>query len=179
MMKSKIISFSLVCILGFSGSVVCAGENYWGGGIGIFDYSEEGIDGEASLTALFGRFGTHFNENFSGEIRVGLGIGDDSVNVLGTDVNVELDNMFGGYLRGGVSVSEGFYPYAILGYTRGELTASASGFSNSESESDVSFGIGADFSFGESTKFNLEYINYLDKDGAEVSGFSVGIVRPF
>ena len=179
MMKSKIINFGFLCILGLSGSVVYADENYWGAGVGMFDYSEEGIDSDASLTALFGRLGTQFNENFSGEIRAGFGIGDDSINVLSTDVNVELDSMFGGYIRGGVPVSENFYPYAILGYTRGEISVSVPGFSDSESESDVSFGIGADFGLGESTKFNIEYINYLDKEGAEVSGFSIGIVRPF
>ena len=128
---------------------------------------------------LAGRLGTKFNENFSGEIRVGLGIGDDSVDVLGTEVDVELDSMFGAYVRGGLQAADSFYPYVVLGYTRGELTASVPGFSDSESESDVSFGLGADVDINEKLTLNIEYMNYFDKDGAEVDGFSFGLVTKF
>jgi opacity protein-like surface antigen len=122
----------------------------------------------------------NLNANFSGEIRVGVGVGDDSVDVLGTEVDVELDKMFGVYLRGGIPVSEVVCPYAIIGYTNGEVTASAAGFgSASESESDVSFGVGVDFAVNKEITINAEYINYFDKDGAEIGGFALGIVTKF
>ncbi|MBD3648422.1 MAG: porin family protein [Pseudomonadales bacterium] len=157
-----------------------AETGYYGGSFAFVDYSEEGIGDDASLNILYGRLGTRFNENFSGEIRAGIGIGDDSVNVLGTDVDLELDTLFGAYVRGGIQASETLYPYVILGYTRGEATASVSGFGSvSDSESDVSFGLGVDFDVSKTLTINFEYMNYLDKGGAEIDGFSIGIATIF
>lgn len=153
---------------------------YYGGNLSFLDYSEDIIDDSASLTAIYGRLGTTFNENFSGEFRVGVGVGGDTVDVSGTDVGVELDSMFGAYVRGGIPVSENFFPYVVLGYTRGEVTVSASGFgSYSESETDTSFGLGADINVNSQFTINVEYMNYFDKDGAEIDGFSVGIASKF
>lgn len=173
---------SLIAGLGLSAllSGYVQAENYYGGNISFLDYSEEGIDDDASLTAIVGRLGTTFNENFSGEVRLGFGVGDDTVDVFGFDADVELDNMFGAYVRGGIPVTDSFFPYAIVGYTRGEVTASISGFgSESETESDVSFGVGADVNVNQNIIINVEYMNYFDKDGAEIDGFSIGIASKF
>ncbi len=160
---------------------VLAEDQFYGGlGFVFLDYSEEGVDEDLSLTAIYGRIGSQFNENFSGEIRAGFGVGDDSVDILGIDVDLELDTFFGAYLRGGIPVSETFSPYAVVGFTRGELTASASGFgSESESETDVSFGLGADITANDDVVLNLEYMNYLDKDGVEIDGFAFSVVTTF
>ena len=165
-------------------SLMCTGlnavaENYVGGNFAFVEYSIDGLDDDASLTAIYGRLGTEFNENFSGEIRLGIGVGDDDVNVLGTPVTVELNSLYGAYVRGGVPVSEQFFPYAVLGYTRGEAEASGPGGSIDESDSDVSFGVGADIAFSDQLSLNIEYMNWYDKDGAELSGFTFGLVSKF
>lgn len=172
---------SLVAALGLSAllSGYTQAENYFGGSVSFLDYSEEGISESASLTAIVGRLGTTFNENFSGEARLGLGLGDDTVSVFGYDADIELDNMFGAYVRGGLPVSESFYPYVILGYTRGEATISVGSYSESQSETDISFGLGADVNVGQSVTLNVEYMSYFDKDGAEINGFSFGVARKF
>ena len=95
------------------------------------------------------------------------------------DVDIELDSMFGAYVRGGLQAADSFYPYVALGYTRGEVTASVPGFSTSESESDISFGFGADVDINKKLTLNIEYMNYFDKDGTEVDGFSFGVVTKF
>tara|TARA_R110001592_G_scaffold357853_1_gene661654 strand:+ start:83 stop:619 length:537 start_codon:yes stop_codon:yes gene_type:complete len=178
-MYYKCAAIAVLGVACLSNNVALAEQNYAGGSIAFVDYSEEAISDDASLMMLSGRLGTKFNENLSGEIRIGFGIGDDSVNVFGNDVDVELDTMFGAYVRGGIQAADKFYPYVVLGYTRGEVTASVPGFSDSESESDVSFGLGADVDINEKLTFNAEYMNYLDKDGVEVDGFSLGIVTKF
>ena len=131
-----------VTALMLSGSVL-AQTGYVGGGLALVDYSEVGVSDEASLTAIYGRLGTNFNENFSGEIRVGLGLGSDTVFIdpLGFDADIKLNNLFGVYVKGGVPISDALFPYVVLGYTRGEVEASALGVSISSSESDVSFGL--------------------------------------
>lgn len=164
-----------VTALMLSGSVL-AQTGYVGGGLALVDYSEVGVSDEASLTAIFGRLGTNFNENFSGEIRVGFGLGNDTVSLGSLDVDVELNNLFGVYVKGGVPISDALFPYVILGYTRGEMEVSALGGSLSSSESDVSFGIGADFAVSDSVTASVEYMNYLDQEFAEVGGFSFSVV---
>ena len=124
--------------------------------------------------------GTTFNENFSGEIRLGFGVGDDSVDVLGFDADIELDNLFGAYFRGGIPVTGSFFPYAVIGYTRSKLTAFISSFgSKSDSGTDLSFGLGADINVSKNIIINVEYMNYFDKDGTEIDGFSIGIASKF
>lgn len=157
-----------------------AQETYVGGNAAFLDYSEDGIRDEASLTAIYGRLGSQFNEILSAEFRLGLGIGDDSIGFMGRDVDVDLKNMFGAYVRAGLPVTDVFYPYAVIGYTRGEVEYSLSGFgSDSDAESDVSFGVGSDFSLGQQMTINVEYMNYLDKNGVEIDGFSVGFAKSF
>lgn len=177
MVNKKIIAAGLLAL---TCAVQTQAGTYYGGNLSFLDYSEEGISDDASLTAVYGRLGTNFNENFSGEIRVGFGIGDDTIDVFGTDVGVELDSVFGAYVRGGIPVAENFFPYIVLGYSRGEVTASASGFgSDSESETDTSFGLGADIDVNSNFTINVEYMNYFDKDGAEINGFSIGLANKF
>lgn len=170
-------------LLGIAGTALLStgsvqADSYFGLNATKIDYSESGID-DIDLTAANFRFGTVLSENVAFEVRAGIGIGDDTVNVMGVDVDVELENMFGAYFRFGAPVNEDFYPYAVLGYTRGKLEASAMGFSDSESESDTSFGVGADFTVSDGLVINIEYMNFLDKDDVEVDGLSFGVARSF
>lgn len=162
--------------LAVMGSAAFAQNYYVGGNFAAIEYSEDGIDDDADLTALYGRVGTKFNDYLSAEIRAGFGVGDDDVNALGFDVDVELENFYGVYVRGGLPTGSIAYPYVIAGYTRGEVEVSVLGFSNSESESDISYGIGLDLNINERVTLNIEYINYLDKSEAEISGLNVGAV---
>lgn len=175
---NKSIKSAVILALAMASAVSHAQTTYIGGSFGMVDYSESGVE-DASFTAVFGRLGTFFNPNFSGELRAGFGLGDDTVTVMGTDVDVELNSLYGVFLRGGIEANDVFYPYIALGYTRGEIKASAQGFSASESESDMSFGIGTDLTFNDGLTANIEYMNYFDKDGAEISGFSVGFSKSF
>lgn len=171
----KKIAVAIAIIVGFSGSVQ-AQEVYYGVSISVIDYAE--IGETATLNAITARLGTNFNENFSGEIRAGFGVGDDTVD-FGIDVDIELDTMYGAYLRGGIPVNDSFFPYVVVGYTRGEVTASVGSESVSNSESDTSFGVGADFTISDNASINFEYMNYLDKNGAEIDGFSIGFTSRF
>ena len=178
MLKKTSFVRSITCatLLAAAGSA-SAGDMYYGGNLTFMDYSELGAD--ASVFALSGRIGSQWNENFSGELRAGFGLGDDTVTLFGESVDFKLNHYIGAYVRGGAQVGESFYPYVVIGLTRGEAEASVSGFSASTSESDFSFGLGADFDLSESLSFNIEYMNYLDKDGGELSGFSLGLSTTF
>ena len=173
-MNKKIIIALLTLAIVNVGSLK-AESMYYGAGAAFLDFSDNEISDSASLNAIFGRLGMQFNENIAAELRLGIGIGDDTLDIFGFDATVELDTLYGFYLKGGVPVSDAFYPYAVLGYSRGEATASVPGFgSDSSSESDFSYGLGVDFIVTDYVSVNLEYMNYLDKDGSEIDGFAIG-----
>ena len=175
MKKLLVASVVSAAILGsFSAS---ANDTYFGASVNFLDIGSDGDD--VSINTLVGTLGKNVNENLSAEFRFGFGLSSDSVDVFGTEVDIDLNNMYGVYLKGKLPMSDSFVPYAVIGYSRGELEASAMGISASESESDVSFGFGFDYKTSESFSVNFEYINYLDKDGTEVDGFGIGFAKSF
>lgn len=175
-MKSVITHSAFVLTLLAAGSAMAA-DPYAGGSIVFLDADATDVRGaDASLTGVTGRLGAMANDNIGGEVRVTLGVGDDSVGSGFFETDVELNSMIGGYLRAGIPAGPSFYPYAILGFTRVELEYSNPNFGNeSESETDVSYGFGVDLSLDRNLSLNVEYMNYFDKDSDEISGFSIGI----
>jgi len=174
--KNRILAIAAATLLSTSAQ---AADHYYGASFASLDYSEDGMPQELSFQTLSARLGTNINENFSAEFRAGFGIGDDQISVESITVDAELNKVYGLYVRGGFQATEALFPYAIIGYTRGTLKASAMGYSDSESENDTSFGVGVDFEVKENIKLNAEYLNMFDKDGADVDGFSVGFTVNF
>lgn len=149
-------------------------ENYIGGNISAVKADFENAS-DAKLVALYGRLGTEFSENFSGEVRLGTGIDDDKVN----GVKVDLDHFYGAYVRGGIPVTENFFPYAVVGITRAELKYKGFGRSEKDSGSDISFGVGTDINLTPELSLNVEYMNYYDKHDVAIDGFAVGATYRF
>ena len=193
MFYKKICGFAAGLLL-FCG--VASAQGYGGVNLAFLTYAEDDsvVDGitvsadDASLTAFYGRLGYQVSENFSLEGRLGLGVGDDTVDITLTDSNgnsaivdgeLELKHLIGAYIRVGAPTSNAFYPYAIAGITQVKLDATVGAVTVSDSESDFSFGVGADFGDADSGGFNIEYMNYYDDDGASVKGFSIGYVSRF
>lgn len=179
--KTTMLKTLLAASIVSASCAASAAEMYAGGGIAVLDSDE------VTFNAVYGRFGAFFNENISAEARLGLGVGDDTVD----GEKFELDNYYGVYVRGGIPATEIFYPYAILGFTKGKWSSSYSysevflgeeitiSGSDSGSESDLSYGVGADFAVTENLKINAEYMSYMDKDAAELTGFTVGVAFSF
>lgn len=169
-MKLKTTAFLLASALSTS---AIANETYFG-----LNYLATDVDfGFVSVNpgAIETKYGGFVSDNVAIEGRAGFGLTDDSVN----GVDVEVDSILGIYAVYNFQPKGDFNPYALIGYTRGELSASSSFGSDSESENDVSFGLGADFSISDASAFNLEWIQYIDKSGGEVTGFSAGMVWKF
>lgn len=150
---------------------------YIGGAAQFLSYEEPGVDTDHIVVA--GRLGAFFNQYIAAEARLGLGVVGDETNAFGPTIDIDLNYVFGAYLRGGVPVNDVAFPYVLLGYSRGEVEASANGVSIDEAESDVSFGFGLDVKVNDKFSVFGEYANLLDKDGAEVSGFSFGLAVNF
>lgn len=150
----------------------------WVGGISYAHLSddEDGLD--ISLEALVGSLGYKINfENgfhFIPEVRVGVGITDDTVTVIGVNVDVELDSFLALSVKGQYELENGIYLFAAPTYANAEFTISASqgGQSASATEDSWEFGlgVGAGYSFTSSTSLEASYEQF---DGTDV--LSVGL----
>lgn len=169
-MKKTMIAGAVIASLTIATAVSAKEGSYFG-----FGATQHNLDGgffDADVMTLDGKIGTYFNENFSGEFRLGLGMTDDDF--FGSDIEVE--NYYGAYLRAGIPVTDAFYPYAIAGYSNVKVGVSGGG---SDSESDFSYGLGADFALTNDMDLSIEYMRYLDKDGGEIDGIGLGLKFKF
>jgi opacity protein-like surface antigen len=131
--------------------------------------------GDASPMTLGAKLGMSINKNFAVEARLGTGLSDDSI--VGVDVKV--DNFAGIYGKGILPLSDVASIYGLLGYTQGKLKFEAPGLSESDSDSDISYGIGADFAISATTSVGVEWARLFKGDGYTVEGLSLGVSFKF
>lgn len=67
----------------------------------------------------------------------------------------------------------------MLGITRAEGTAKVSGHSNSDDETDLSYGIGIDFNVSNHIYIGLEYMSYLSKSDFDLNSIALGVTKYF
>ena len=139
---------------------------YVGGGLMEATIDFDGYSGEANPTALFARVGYQMNDFLAVEGRLGTGFDDDHFH----GANVEVEDMIGAYAKVGIPTTVGLYPYAMLGVTSGEISVNG----HSDDDSDVSYGIGVDYWVAPQVSIGLEYMSYVDIDGADLSGITLG-----
>ncbi|TBW50777.1 porin family protein [Marinobacter halodurans] len=141
-------------------------------------YEEDGVDDTLDVGAIFVQLGAQINPYLAGELRVGSGITDDSTTIYGVDASLEIKNLFGGYLKAGIPTGTLVYPYVVAGVSRAEVEVTASSgyyqVSNSDSGSDISYGAGVNLDIADNFAANVEYMQYYDKDGIDISGISFG-----
>ena len=143
------------------------------------DYVRSSIEpdngGSADPNALQFKFGSWINRNetLGGELRLGLGIGDDS---LGGGADVEIDRYYGAYFRGQFPNTLPVRPYGLIGLTRMETTVDyPGGGSDGENYTDLSLGLGADISLTDVVFVSVEYLRAVDRSGDEVSNIGIGL----
>ena len=156
-----------------------AGDTYLGIQYAIGDYSEPDIP-DYSPTALVGRFGGFIHPNFAFEGRFGAGMKDDTQNVLGFDATLELDTLVGLYGAGHLNITQSSSVYGLIGFTGVDGTVTVAGFPDSESdgETDLSYGVGANIGITKSFTLNAEYISYISKD-FDLNAIGLGLVIGF
>lgn len=144
---------------------------YLGGGYAPLTLDSNDVSSNAHLDALFVRGGVQFNENLAAEVRIGTGIQDDRVD--GT--KVELEDMYGIYLKAGLPTTVGLYPYALLGATHAKIKLSNNGLHSSTSDSDISYGLGIEYEINYAATAGLEWANLYDKNGDTITGVTLGL----
>ena len=133
------------------------------------------VGGDANPTTIGATLGMSINKNLAIEARLGTGLSDDSISAA----NIKIDNFAGIYAKGILPVSNVASVYGLLGYTQGKIKVDAPGISASDSDSDISYGIGAEYAISGTTSVGLEWARFFKGDGYKVDGLSLGLSFKF
>jgi opacity protein-like surface antigen len=107
--------------------------------------------------------GVQFNDYFALEAHAGTG---------GSDNGVDLDYLVGAYAKGILPISPEFRIFGLLGGTEVELSASGLG---SDSESDFSYGAGAELDLAPNLSVGADYMRYLDESDFDFDAATLGL----
>jgi outer membrane immunogenic protein len=177
-MKKNVLALMLVSAAAISGAAMAAGTDpgfYLGGGYSFTTLDSNDVNSDADLGVLFLRGGYQLNQYIALEARLGEGVQDDKI----AGVKIENEEFYGGYVKVGLPTTTPFYPYALLGMTHTKLKLSGGGFSDTTSDSDVSYGVGVDYRFDKQLSAGIEYANFYDKDGDSITGLTLGVNYKF
>jgi len=175
-MKKIAIALAMV-----SASIAAQAQMY--GEIGYTSTSaKQQIDGlgiKASPSALRGILGYELNPHLAVEGLVAFGMTSDTLKVNGVSVpglELELDSAVGLYLKPKTQLNEQVELFGRVGFARVKGTSSAAGLgSESDSDTSFSFGAGLSYAINPSTSLKADYMQYLNKDGFKVNGFTFGL----
>lgn len=155
---------------------------YIGGGYHSGTYEEDGIP-DFDLGAIELKFGKYLGSQVAVEGRLLLPVDDDSNQIEIFDATLELKNAISLFLRGDIPLGERANFYGLLGFTNAkfevEFSLGGDSISDSESESDLSYGLGVDGEIASGLAINAEYIFYLSEDDYDYSGFVIGLTKKF
>lgn len=169
-MNSTLKSLTIVGLLAASSFVSAEGWNF-GGGYGNYMESDGGSD--ISLGAIYASAGYTYDSGqmtFMPSLRLGVGLGDDSVE----GVKVEIDTLVIASIRGQYNVTDSFGVFLQPSYGRLEATATFNG--RTATSDDWEFGFGGGASFKVSDSFSIEAM-YEAFDEADV--LSIGFRTTF
>lgn len=174
-MNKKITAVVLsATLLGMASVPALAQEQESSGYFGV-NYAALGLvssnETELDTPVVFMTPGLQVNSIFAVEGRAGFGVDTDRIG----SIEFAVQNYFGVFARLGAPVNPRFYPYLMLGYGLVKIDSSI----GSSSVKDFAYGIGANFGFTENFFGKVEYMNYYDEDGLELSGGALGIEYRF
>ncbi|MFT3905049.1 MAG: porin family protein [Steroidobacteraceae bacterium] len=185
-MNSKIISLSLGAVVlgtvvtssamaqGYYGPDYDRGGNdfrpYIGASVGELIYSEPGL--ETLYPSAFNfRLGVPLSRYLAIEGRVGTGFSDTRTYVDGDPVDVGIDSMYAGYLKGSLPLAPQFSLYGLAGAAHTNLEVKSDGQSSHFQESSFSFGVGGDYWLNRDMALNVEWVRTM-RDGFDDDGYT-------
>lgn len=173
-------TISAVVLTGFIISPAFAGTpgaSYAGLQYAHFMY-EDDFGFETEPGAVVGRIGHFLNKFVAIELRAGFGISDGDIELDGSDTRAdsEVDALYGIYFAGHVPITDRFSVYGLLGYTGGEAAFdNGPNGSESENDSDFSFGAGVEVGIIPAVSGTVEYVSYFSESDYDIEALSVGL----
>jgi hypothetical protein len=145
------------------------------GEVGVTSLTVTELGYTAKPSMVRGLIGQELNENFAIEGMLATGLSDGNFNVSGVNVGIKVDNAYGAYLKAKANPSNDLEVFARVGFNKMNITASALGYSASDSGSDTAIGAGLKFALAKDVKLAVDYMTYYQKNGIKATGYTVGL----
>lgn len=130
--------------------------------------------------ALRGIIGYEFHPMFAVEGMAGFGVNEDnktvSVNGVPTDVEVKLSSMYGIWLKPKYVMNQ-FELFGRIGYSHTKIKTSSpnASLTGSESDDDLSYGLGVNFRFNPRMYAGVDWMRYSKQSGNKVDGLTISV----
>ena len=165
-------------------SVAAQAQTYAEVGVLAGGYEEDvfGMMVKSSPKALRAIIGREISENVAIEGLLGLGVGGGGLKVDGVkvpDSDLKFKSILGVYLKGKVNVTNGLDVFARAGLSRVEATVTVGSAKASGRDSDFSYGLGVSYALNKVTSLTFDYMNFMDKSGGKMTGFTMGVGYKF
>lgn len=172
------IATTLVILAGAisPGSLLAASVGWIGGDVMQWTYNPDQVD-KLNATTVNIRGGVEYSDYFGVETHFALG-GSDQVTVNNTVVNVDLDYMWGVFLRGSYPVGAARL-YGIFGASNLMMSIDSDILSGVDRITRLSYGAGAEYLINKKWAINADYIVYLKSESFTFSGVSAGLKYRF
>jgi len=159
-------------------STIYAGVQY-----GLSSFSIKGNQEDFNTDVILGRFGLR-SDFIALEARLGSGITSDTKTPAGSifDFTASIDSLLGLYGVANADFGKFSSVYGLVGVTRLEATlrgSSGSAISETEYETGLSIGVGANLGVWEDVSINLEYTSYLIDSDFDLDSVGLGVVFGF
>lgn len=148
-------------------------------GYSFVTVSAEGEDFNPSV--LRGLLGYQVTPNLALEAMYGVNLSDDTTRVSGVSVKGEVQHTYGFYIKPQYAVTPVLTVFGRLGYAESKvkLSAPSLGIQASDSDNDVSYGLGLGYTLSPKASVTADYMSYYNKDGVKATGITLGLAYRF
>ncbi|SEK95803.1 Opacity protein [Roseateles sp. YR242] len=130
---------------------------------------------KANPTALRGIAGWNVHQYVALEVMVAAGVSDDNFDSGAGAYKAKVENAYGVYIKPKYALNDQFEVFGRVGFANSKVKLSTTGLSGSDSDSDVSWGLGATYKFNKQWYGAADYTSYFNKDGLKVDGFALNV----
>lgn len=171
--QTKAITFIGALALTFSGQLFSQTNSNWSVGYLVSAELEatDGFTSTADVSSITLSYNQNISDAFTVEYELGLGIGSDDIEFSSGFVCIldsctaELEHHYGIYGSYTFTNQSDLSPYVKIGLSAAKIDVNGT----KESDNGISYGVGVTIG----SSFQLEYLNYYDKDGISLTGITL------
>lgn len=172
-MKKTLLTTALAtAMIGLSTTALAQDEyrSYVGIDYQLYSFSTSGQSDLEPESIVF-KLGSSLGDYAKIEGRFGRSVADDN----NRNTALKVDEIIGFYVKGGMQVADMLFPYAIIGFTKVDFEFYQE---PDQTESDLSYGVGADLHFGR-FQVGAEWMMMQDKSDYELEVVSLSAAWRF
>lgn len=172
-----ITAASVLMMLGTSAHAQAKSPLYGEVGYTVLKITDDDVDVKPHAVRAIVGYDVH--PNLAVEGMAAVGVKKDSLSFEAVNFDVKLQHAYGVFAKPKFNVTNDVEVFGRLGWVKSKVkaTGSLAGItaSASESDDDFAFGAGVNYRLNQSTHIGFDYIRYMDKDGAKVDGWTIGV----